>query len=404
VCCWSARRKSRGCIYARYSTKYQQSIEDQVRVCREWAEKNDVDITEDHVFTDRAVTGKSHRRDGMNKMLSAIQNDEVDVDIDFATNRIYRKTYRSMQFAEEEIGDRRKRCVFVSQNLDTDNEKTWRSQMQLYAMMDELHVQMLGGQVRAAQQGLALRKRVYGSLTFGYRGIVIPGPLTRMNRPPREWDIDPAQAPWVLQVFRWFTEEGRLGYAQIARRLRQSNVPPPPQVHQWTAGAVRYLLANRRYIGDFSFGWTKSVWQNKASYSRQFRLETPQMAHQDESLRIVDDGLFFAAQRRASSYKGKGGRKRKGTEGSVVDHLLKDLLWCPTHNRPLTTRGANGEYLACRKCKDQDEQTLVSIGNRNLIQRLLCEELARRIQQDANLVKKIIDANAAAGPDHATAG
>lgn len=386
------RKKLRGCIYARFSTRFQHSIGDQVRVCSEWAEKNDVEVKELHVFSDEAATGKTQNRAGMTAVLAALAGDEVDVVITFATNRIYRKMYRSLQFVEEEILDRRKRCVFVAQNIDTEKTEFWRHLMQVFAMLDEVQVQLLGGQVRAAHEGLLLKKLIHGTLTFGYYGREVPGPLTRLGKPRREWAINADLAPWVVQVFRWFVDEGRLGYSQIARRLRNASVQPPPRVGKWTWRAVKHLLANRRYIGDFSYGLNEAIWQNKAGYSRNFRREQPRMVHWDESLRIVDDALFLAAQERVATYKGKGGRKRRGNEGYDADHLLKDLLFCPEHDRPLGICGAHGGSMACPDCKRQDVQTLFSMANRKLIQKLLCEELARRIQQDPDLVRLVVEA------------
>lgn len=45
--------------------------------------------------------------------------------------------------------------------------------------------------------------------------------------------------------------------------------------------------------------------------------------------------------------------------------------------------------MECPDCKRQDVRTLFSMANRKLIQRLLCEELARRIQQDPALIRCI---------------
>ena len=94
--------------------------------------------------------------------------------------------------------------------------------------------------------------------TFGYRGKQVPGTPTRQGNVRREWEVDPELSPWVVQCFRWFVHD-RLGYSQIARRLRKSDVPPPPRVARWTWRAVKHLLANRRYTGDFSYGLTEAV-------------------------------------------------------------------------------------------------------------------------------------------------
>ncbi len=68
--------RNRVAIYARYSSRFQHSIDDQVRTCREWAEKNGYDVKV--VFTDEAVTGKSSRRKGLKELRKAIEDDEVD--------------------------------------------------------------------------------------------------------------------------------------------------------------------------------------------------------------------------------------------------------------------------------------------------------------------------------------
>ena len=56
-------------IYARYSSERQteQSIEGQLRVCREYAERNDLVILSEYI--DRATTGTNDNRDSFQKMI-----------------------------------------------------------------------------------------------------------------------------------------------------------------------------------------------------------------------------------------------------------------------------------------------------------------------------------------------
>jgi len=86
----------------------------------------------------------------------------------------------------------------------------------------------------------------------------VPGELTRLGKPRRKWAIDLATGPWVVHAFNWFVKD-ELNFTQIARKLRKENVPPPPRVPRWTRLAVRHLLTNRRYIGDWSYGWQESI-------------------------------------------------------------------------------------------------------------------------------------------------
>lgn len=183
-------RPVRGAIYARFSSRFQHSIDDQVRDCREWAERNGVDVR--FVFTDRAVTGKSSRRSGLHRLQTALENDEVDVVIIFTTNRLYRKMYQSLAFVEEEIVDRRKRCVSVRSGIDTADSEDWRQRLQLHALIDEFVVQTIAKHVHAAHEGLLLRTRVFGTVTFGYTGEIIERVQTRLGQPARRLIVDPA--------------------------------------------------------------------------------------------------------------------------------------------------------------------------------------------------------------------
>src|SRR5688500_5968216 len=49
------RSRKRGAIYARFSTKFQASIDDQVRACREWCDPNDVELDDAMIFVDEAT-------------------------------------------------------------------------------------------------------------------------------------------------------------------------------------------------------------------------------------------------------------------------------------------------------------------------------------------------------------
>jgi site-specific DNA recombinase len=60
---------------------------------------------------------RSSRREGLQNLLAALKSDKIDVVIIFSTNRLYRKTYRSLAFVEEEVIERINRRIFVSTSL-----------------------------------------------------------------------------------------------------------------------------------------------------------------------------------------------------------------------------------------------------------------------------------------------
>ncbi len=386
-------RQLRGVIYARFSSRFQKSIEDQVRECRSWAEANDVEVLDSDVYTDSGQSGRKLRRKGLQAMLDRLQRDDVDVVIVFSTNRLHRKLHRALQFVDESIVERRRRCVFVAQRIDTADERFWRALIYVFAMMDEMHVTMGVAHVQAAHQGLLLKGRVHNTLAYGYVGVAVAGEVTRLNKPATTIAVCEKARIWVEQIFQWFVRD-RLGYSTIAKRLRKDGAPAPARAKRWNSRIVRALLANRRYVGDWSYGRMQSIWQSKADYSRRVPRSEPLLEYVDERLRIIDDVSFNAAQDRIESMKlgSHGGRFRADHNGQTVVDPLRELFFCPEHGA-LRPYGSSAGDLACNECKklDAELQTTYSVINRQTAIRRLCEAIAGLLRRDTDLAERIVD-------------
>jgi len=83
------RRRKRGAVYTRFSTRFQTSIKDQIRACHDWAASNDVEIDPSMIFIDEAVSGKKSRRAGLDRLRAALNANSIDVLIVFMTNRLH---------------------------------------------------------------------------------------------------------------------------------------------------------------------------------------------------------------------------------------------------------------------------------------------------------------------------
>ena len=188
-----------GAICARYSNRDQHSIVDQVRACLDWAVNNGVFVARGHVFCDEARTGRKSRRAGVQGLRAALAANDVEVVLAFATSRLFRKTYKSLQFVEEEVVERGKRCVFVRSGVDTADKERWRALLHFYSIIDEFVIQMTVKHIQAGHEGLLESGRVFGTITFGYKGEPIPGAFTRRDRPARTLVIDPVTSVWVEQ-------------------------------------------------------------------------------------------------------------------------------------------------------------------------------------------------------------
>lgn len=82
-------------IYARYSSDNQteQSIEGQLRVCKEYAEKNDFVIVNEYI--ERAMTGTNDRRPALQQMLSDSKKKNFQFVLVYKLDRFSRSRYDS---------------------------------------------------------------------------------------------------------------------------------------------------------------------------------------------------------------------------------------------------------------------------------------------------------------------
>jgi hypothetical protein len=386
-----------GAIYVRYSTRFQDSVADQVRALLEMALRERVFVPLEFVFFDLAVRGYKSQRDGLDGLRAVLARKAVTVLLVFGTNRLFRKTYKAMQFVEEEVVEQGIRCIFAKSAIDTADKERWRATLQFNAVLDEMGAGMYADNIRAAQEGLFDRLLVHGTVSFGYDGEPIPGELTRRKLPRRKLVVDPEEARWVRQIFAWFVQD-LVRIDEIIRRLNDNpEIPLPPKSANgaWTRQAVRTVLMNPRYRGWWEYGKTQTLWQAKKDYARQVAREEPLRAAQIEELRIVPDDLWYGAQRRLAGLERTSvGRKSKDGERGSRPKLLNGLLWCAEHGRPLYVAGPHGKHMICMSCRGlrAKQRPLYTQLNRALALKLTCARLADVVREDSDLVGRAIDA------------
>jgi hypothetical protein len=153
-----------------------------------------------------------------------------------------------LRFVEEEVVDRRLRCVFVKSGVDTDDRDRWRQLLHVNAMVDEVAADLGAVHVRAAHEGLLENGFVWGTLAFGYVGEAVPRISTNRGRPRQKVVIDSATSVWVFRIFEWYAID-ELSIAECVRKLNGLNVPLPPKcaTGAWTRMAVRTFSSNSAF-------------------------------------------------------------------------------------------------------------------------------------------------------------
>ncbi len=84
-----------------------------------FAVENGIFVPREHVYFDLAVKGYKNNRQGLNALRDLLREKKVKVLLLFATNRLFRKVYRTLEFVEQVVTEHGIRCVFVKSAIDT---------------------------------------------------------------------------------------------------------------------------------------------------------------------------------------------------------------------------------------------------------------------------------------------
>ena len=233
-----------GAIYVRFSTLFQDSAADQIRELYDFAIENKIFVPREYVFFDLGVRGYKNQRDGLDPLRSVLAAKKVQVLLLFATNRLFRKVYLTLQFVEQTAVENGIRCVFLKSGVDTANKDQWQSLLHMRAMLDEFQIRVNADHIRTALEGMFLEGLVRGTLHLGYTGEPIPGKRTKRGRPRCRIVINAGEVDLVRQIFEWFVNNNPpLSLANIARKLNaMPNVPKPRNSSRWTRDSVRSVL------------------------------------------------------------------------------------------------------------------------------------------------------------------
>lgn len=382
-----------GAVYLRYSTRFQDSVADQLREILRHALALKIFVPRELIFFDLAVRGFTNSRLGLNAVREALKRKEAAVLLLFSTSRLFRKQYRTLAFVDQVHRGQGVRCIFVKSGVDTDDKQRWETILSVQAMVDQFVVTMNVANIQAAHQGQLEKRIVFGTLSYGYAGEPIPGEFTKRQKPRCRIVLDPVTSAVVLMIYRSYVEE-RVTIAEIIRRLNDDEsipLPPRSQSDQWTRQAVKGILKSTRPRGLWKYGVCESIYLPEQDYTRQ-KLRTEALkAIQLEELRIVPDELWYDAQVRLTKEGGNRGRQSKDGDRASRPKLLNGILVCPVHERPLDVGGPHGRAMICKSCQGLPaaKRPLFTQLNRRLATELTCRKLVELVRADDGLLERI---------------
>lgn len=196
-------------IYARYSSDNQreESIEGQVRECREYAEKNGMDII--GVYTDRAFSAKTDNRPEFQQLIKDSANKSFEAVLVWKLDRFARNRYDSAKY-KYVLKKNGVRVISATETISEGAEGILLETM-LEGMAEYYSVE-LAEKVKRGQTENALKCK--------YNGGGIPFGLYVDEE--QRLKPDPVTAPLVKEIFVNYSEGMKL--QQIVDKLNEKGV------------------------------------------------------------------------------------------------------------------------------------------------------------------------------------
>ncbi|HXS93823.1 MAG TPA: recombinase family protein [Candidatus Limnocylindrales bacterium] len=348
---------SRCGIYARYSSDRQSpaSIEDQVRRCKEYADRERWEVLSEHIYKDEELSGVGSDRPGWTKLRSAMKRNPRPFDVLLVddTSRLNRNLGDNSKFLDE-LNYLGVRVIAVSQGIDSQNKQS-KLVMTFHGLADEMYIDELADKTHRGLEGRALKGLSTGGRTYGYDSVPVPSEVGADGVAARRRQINKAEAAVVLRIFEMYADGGSL--KGIAKTLNAEHLPPPRkrrgrQFATWCPSAIREMLRRELYIGRIV--WNRRRYMKRPDTNKRVSRKRPETEWtppiEAPELRIIPQDLWERVQNRIAFVAKKynfGNCPGLAHRASTSPNLLTGLMKCGVCGANLiivTGRGKNGHH------------------------------------------------------------
>lgn len=386
-------------IYARYSTDMQRaaSIEDQIRVCEERANKDGWTLY--NCYTDHGQSGATLLRPGVQQLLQDALAGRFEIIITEALDRLSRD--------QADIAGIYKRLNFAGVKILTLAEGEVNDlHIGLKGTMNALYLKDLADKTRRGLRGRVEAGKSGGGNAFGYdvvRKFTEAGEAIRGDR-----TINEAEAAIVNRIFEEYAN-GESPRA-IAKRLNAENITGPSG-KSWGPSTIHGnrqrgtgILNNELYIGRLIWNRLRYI-KDPETGKRVSRLnaEADWIIQDVPEMRIVDQGLWDRVKTRQGALVAKTSRSAAHDDGDSgywdrrrPRYLFSGLMKCGAcgggvvninaHRIGCASARNKGTCDNTRTLKRDDVEAAILNGLRNHLMdpelfAVFCEEYTRHLNK-----------------------
>lgn len=336
-------------IYARYSSDKQteQSIEGQLRVCRDYAERNGILIVDTYI--DRAMTGKNDHRGAFQKMLKDSQKKLWDYVLVYKLDRFSRNKYETA-IHKKTLRDNGVRILSAMENIPETPEGIILES--LLEGMAEYYSAELAQKVRRGRHETRLKGYFPGGVVqYGYRLV------------NRKLIVEENEANVVRYIFEEYAKG--VYVEKIIQALAEKGI-----LHHgkpFAKNTVYNLLKNDKYTGVYHL--------HDAVYENVYP-------------RIISDEIFEKV--RQISEKNHYGRRSTKTV-----YLLRGKMVCGYCGYSIiaeTGTARNGTLLHYYKCRGRKQKNgcQKEVVPKDTLEKLIIEAITEHLNQPEQM-KRIIE-------------
>lgn len=328
-------------IYARFSSSSQReaSIEEQVKICREYAERNNYNVIK--VYSDSAISGKTDNRPALRKLLSDSSKAKFNAVIVYSIDRFGRDLTQTL-LNEKRLNDTGVILLSATKHFTDDaSGRFFRNIMMSYAQYysDELSTKIRRGMDYNAEKCLSTG----GNIALGYK----------VDK-DKHFQIDPDTAPIVKNIFEMYANGKTI--TEITTHLNSLGYKTSRGV-PFNKNSLRTILRNKRYIGIYTYKGEET---------------------HNGIPRIITDELFY----KVAEIMDKN-RKAPARAKAKVKYLLTTKLFCGHCKDMMTGFSGTGKqgkvyrYYICNGTKKKPKVCNKKRVSKDYIENLVISECRR---------------------------
>lgn len=302
-------------VYARYSCDRQneQSIDGQLRVCRDYADKNDIFIVDTYI--DKAMSGTNDDRESFQRMLRDSDKQTWDIVLVYKLDRFSRNKYE-MAIHRKHLKDNNIKLISVMENIPEGPEGILLES--LLEGMNQYYSEELSQKTKRGMN----ETRIKGNFIGGY-------PNYGYERDGAKLKINQGEAEILKQIFNDYANGKKV--CDIARELNNKGLTNKGNVFLTTT--IYNFLRQEKYTGIYRV--------NGEAFDKIY---PP----------IIEKNIYEICKKRIDANK-------YGKHTNRVPFLLKGKVFCGYCNAPLTSNSAQTygttepiRYYKCKHPKNGD--------------------------------------------------